>query len=148
MRLVGGMEAASHYINQVKAREENVLIVDTGDIMTGTQASLMEYQGVKGGVMPEFLNRLGYDIRCHGNHAFVLGHENAKGIEKLTKIPMIMANLVYKDEGALVAPAPYHILTKGNLKIGVIAVIISCWACSSVINCINGLIFPRALRTT
>lgn len=122
MRLVGGMEAASHYINQVKAQEENVLIIDTGDIMTGTLAALMEYKGVKGGVMPEFLNRLGYDIRCHGNHAFDLGQENAKSIEKLTKIPMIMANLVYKDTGDLFAAAPYHILTKGGLKIGVIAV--------------------------
>lgn len=121
-RLVGGMEAASHYIKQIKAQEENVLIIDTGDIMTGTLAALMEYRGVLGGVMPEFLNRLGYDIRCHGNHAFDLGHENAKGIEKLTKFPMIMANLVYKNGGGLVAAAPYHILTKGSLSIGVIAV--------------------------
>ena len=122
IRLVGGMEAASHYINQIREQEENVLLIDTGDIMTGTLASVIEYNGVLGGAMPEFLNRLGYDIRTHGNHAFDLGQANAKAIEGITKPPMVLANLVHRDTQELFCSAPYHILEKGHLQIGVIAV--------------------------
>jgi len=70
LRLVGGMEAASHYINRVRETEKNVLLIDSGDIMTGSLAAQIKYKEVIGEVMPEFLNRLGYDIRCYGNHAF------------------------------------------------------------------------------
>jgi len=122
IRLVGGMEATSHYINRIREQEENVLLIDTGDIMTGTLTSVIEYNGVPGGAMPEFLNRLGYDIRTHGNHAFDLGQANAKAIEGITKPPMVLANLVYRDSQELFCSAPYHILNKGQMQIGVIAV--------------------------
>lgn len=122
VRLVGGMEATSHYINRVREKEDNVLLIDTGDIMTGTLAAIIEYKGVLGGAMPEFLNRLGYDVRTHGNHAFDLGQENAKAIEGLTKPPLILANLVYEDSQELFCSGAYTFLDKGGLRIGVIAV--------------------------
>ncbi len=122
VRLVGGMEAASHYINQIREQEENVLLIDTGDIMTGTLAAVIEYDRVRGGAMPEFLNRLGYDIRTHGNHAFDLGQANVKAIEGITDSPLVLANLVYQDSQELFASAAYHVLEKGRWQIGVIAV--------------------------
>jgi 5'-nucleotidase len=61
-KLIGGMEAASHYINEIRAREKNVLLIETGDILTGTLAAEIEYEGVAGGAMMEFLNRLDYDV--------------------------------------------------------------------------------------
>lgn len=121
-RLVGGMEAASHYLNEIRAREKNVLLIDTGDIMTGTLASEIEYKGVIGGAMIEFLNRLGYDAWCYGNHSFDRGRENAKNLVGLAKFPTIMANVVYKKNGKLFHAEPYHIFSIGGLKVGVIAV--------------------------
>lgn len=122
VRLVGGMEAASHYVNQIRAQEKNFLLIDTGDVMTGTLATTLTYRGVPGGAMPEFLNLLGYDIRCYGNHAFDLGQDNVRAIESLCDMPTIMANIIYQDTGELFAPKPYAILTSGDLRIGVIAV--------------------------
>jgi len=122
VRLVGGMEATSHYINQVRARESNVLLVDVGDIMTGTLAARIPYRGVPGGAMPEFLNRLGYDIRCPGNHAFDLGIDNARAIENLTRAPVVMANIIKAESEELMARNAYRIIEKGGLSIGVIAV--------------------------
>lgn len=121
-RMVGGMEAVSHYLNRMREKEGEILLIDTGDIMTGTLAAHIEYNGVSGGVMPEFLNLLGYDIRCHGNHVFDLGQENARGIERLTRFPVVMANLIYEESGELFSSAPYKILNKRGLKVGVIAV--------------------------
>jgi 5'-nucleotidase len=122
VRLVGGMEAASHYINRIRAQEKNVLLIDTGDIMTGTLAATLPYKGAGGGAMPEFLNLLRYDIRAHGNHAFDLGQENLKAIERLSEMPIVMANIVYRESGELFAPEPFHILSKGGIRVGVIAV--------------------------
>jgi len=122
VRLVGGMEAVSHYVNQVRAREKNVLLIDTGDIMTGTLAATLPFRDTAGGAMPEFLNLLGYDIRTHGNHAFDLGQENVKAIERLSRMPVVMANIVHKESGELFVSEPYHILSKGGVRVGVIAV--------------------------
>lgn len=121
-RLIGGMEAVSHYINEIRAKEKNVLLIDCGDIMTGTLATGIEYEGVVGGAMMEFLNRLEYDIWCLGNHEFDKGQINALGLARLADFPTIMANIVYKENGRLFPSNPYHILDIEGLKVGVIAV--------------------------
>lgn len=121
-RLVGGMEAASHYLNEVRKSPEAVLLVDTGDVMTGTLATQMVYKGVIGGYMIEFMNLLGYDAWCYGNHAFDKGQENAKGLEELANFPTLLSNIVYKDSGQLFAKKPFAILNKAGIKIGIIGV--------------------------
>jgi 2',3'-cyclic-nucleotide 2'-phosphodiesterase (5'-nucleotidase family) len=122
VRLVGGMEAASHHINLIRAREENVLLIDTGDIMTGTLAATLPFEGAMGGAMPEFLNLLGYDVRAHGNHAFDLGQDNVKAIERISDMPVVMANIVFGETGELFAPEPFAILKTGGIRVGVIGV--------------------------
>ena len=121
-RWIGGMEAASHYINRIRASDKNVLLIDTGDLMTGTLATEIEYKGVTGGAMIEFLNRLDYDLWCFGNHDFDKGQDNALRLAGLAKFPTIMANIVYKENGKLFAAKPYHIFNISGLKVGVIAV--------------------------
>lgn len=121
-RWVGGMEAVSHYINKIRDVEKDVLLIDTGDVMTGTLAAEIEYKGVIGGAMIEFLNRLGYDVWCYGNHDFDKGQHNVLGLSKLAKFPTVMANIVYKENGKLFPAEPYHIFDIGGLKVGVIAV--------------------------
>lgn len=121
-RLVGGMEALNHYIKNIRMKNKNVILIDSGDIMTGTLASQKEYKGVYGGAMIEFLNLLGYDLRCPGNHGFDLGIENVVSCIKLTDFPVIMANLIYKDTRELIAPSAYHIIDKGSLRVGFLAV--------------------------
>lgn len=121
-RLVGGMEAVSHYLNEIRAKEKNVLVIEKGDLLTGTLATEVEYKGVVGGVMMEFLNRLGYDIWCFGNHDFDKGQQNALSLSKLANFPTVMANIVYKESGKPLPVEPYHILKIGKLRVGVIAV--------------------------
>ncbi len=116
------MGAASHYINEIRAREKNVLVIETGDILTGTLAVEMEYRGVIGGVMIEFLNRLGYDVWSYGNHDFDKGQHNAIKLSKLAEFPTVMANIVYKKNGSLFPAEPYHIFEEDGLRVGVIAV--------------------------
>jgi 5'-nucleotidase/UDP-sugar diphosphatase len=121
-RLVGGMETLSHYLNEIRKAPGEVLLMDTGDVMTGTLATQLEYKGVIGGAMMEFMNLLDYDVWCFGNHAFDKGQENAKGLERSANFPTVLTNIVYKENGELFAKRPYVILEKAGLKIGVIGV--------------------------
>ncbi len=119
---VGGMEACCHYINAVREKEDHVFFIDTGDIMTGTLAAELEYKGVIGGFMIEFLNRLNCDIWCFGNHEFDLGLDNALGLSRLAEFPTLMANIVYKKTGKPIPVKATHIFRAGELKVGVMAV--------------------------
>ncbi len=121
-RLVGGMEAASHYLAKIRAEENNLLLIDLGDVLTGTLAADIEYKGVPGGAMIEFLNRLGYDIWCIGNHEFDKGQPLVLKLVNLARFPSVMSNVVYEKSGQLFIPNPYHIFELGGLKVGVIAV--------------------------
>ena len=119
---VGGMEATCHYINTIREKNDHVFFIDTGDIMTGTLATELEYKDVTGGLMIEFLNSLGCDVWCFGNHEFDLGLENALGLAGLANFPTLMSNIVYKDSGQLIPVNPYHVSHVGGLNVGFIAV--------------------------
>ena len=121
-RLVGGMETLGHYLSETRKSPGEVMLMDTGDVMSGTLATQLVYKGVIGGAMMEFMNLLGYDVWCFGNHAFDKGQENAKGLERLANFPTVLTNIVYKDNGGLFTEKPSVILEKAGLKIGVIGV--------------------------
>jgi len=121
-RMVGGMEAVSHYVHELKKGGDKALLIDAGDVMTGTLATKLVYKGARGGVMMEFMNLLGYDVWCPGNHAFDQGQENAKALIGLASFPTVLCNLVYRESKGLFCPEPYHIFDLGSLKVGVMGV--------------------------
>ena len=115
-RLIGGMEAVSHYLNEIRKSEKNVLVIDKGDIMTGTFATTIMYKGVIGGAMIEFLNRLDYDLWNYGNHEFDKGIENALGMAALADFPTIQANIINSKNKELLVNRPFHIFEIDDLK--------------------------------
>jgi len=119
---IGGMETTCHYINAIREKEDHVLYVDTGDIMTGTLAAELKYKKVTGGLMVEFLNKLGCDVWCFGNHEFDLGADNALGLARVANFPTVMSNIVYKKTGELLPVKPYHISNVGELNVGFIGI--------------------------
>ncbi|MFQ6109054.1 MAG: bifunctional metallophosphatase/5'-nucleotidase [Candidatus Aminicenantales bacterium] len=120
-RWVGGMKAASHTINVLREKEKNLLLIELGDILTGTMAAEIKYKGVIGGAMMEFLNRLGYDVWCYGNHEFDRGQETALGLARLAKFPTIMANIIYKKDRKPFPAEPYHVFDMDGLKVAITA---------------------------
>jgi 2',3'-cyclic-nucleotide 2'-phosphodiesterase (5'-nucleotidase family) len=119
-RRIGGMEAVCHYLNAVRENEDHVFYIDTGDVMTGTLAAELEHKNVIGGLMIEFLNELGCDVWCFGNHDFDLGPENALGLARLGNFSTVMSNIVYKKSGELFPVDPYYISKAGELNVGFI----------------------------
>lgn len=121
-RLVGGMEAAGHYLSLIRRKCPHVLVFDKGDLLTGTPAADLKYKGMYGGVMMEFLNRLGYDLWCFGNHDFDRGQENALNLARAARFPTVSANIVTLPDGGLFYSHPYQVLHAGKLRVGVIGI--------------------------
>jgi 5'-nucleotidase len=119
---IGGMEATCHYINSIREKEEHVFFVDTGDVMTGTLATELMHKDVIGGLMIEFLNLLGCDVWCFGNHEFDLGLENALGLAGMADFPTLTSNIVYKKTGKPIPVEPYHISNAGGVSVGFVGV--------------------------
>jgi 5'-nucleotidase/UDP-sugar diphosphatase len=92
-------------------RERPDLLLDGGDIFTGTMAS-DEFFGKP---MIEVMNRLGYAAGALGNHEFDYGIPELRSRLKEARFPVLSANVTGVDE-----VQPYTILTVKGIRIGVI----------------------------
>lgn len=120
--LIGGFLALKSHVENFRKSENNTLLLDAGDIMTGNLICNMEYEGVKGGALVHFMNEIGYEGMTIGNHEFDLGAANVRGLMGLAKFPVYSANL-YTNQDHLFTDAGYHIYKKNGLRIGVIGII-------------------------
>ena len=120
---LGGVLALNYFVNQIRSQEENVLLLDAGDFMTGNPICEIEYQGALGGAMVEFFNLIKYDGLTPGNHEFDISLDNIGNLIKIAKFPIFSANL-FTTDGKLFTENGYHIYHKNGLAVGVIGVIL------------------------
>ena len=119
---IGGMVALEYFINKTKIKYPNSLLLDAGDIMTGTQLSKIETKGALGGGFVEMMNLLNYDAYTVGNHEFDEGPENLLKLLDIAEFDVLSANLFINEKR--VAEEPYKIYRVGNLRVGVIGIIL------------------------
>lgn len=113
----GGFARRAALIQKIRQQEENVLLLDAGDVFQGTP-----YFNFYGGELEfKLMTKMGYDAGTIGNHEFDNGLE---GIEK--QLPhagfdIISSNYDFSNtilEGQF---EPYRIYKKSGVKIGVFA---------------------------
>ncbi len=121
---IGGFIAIDHYVSEAESRfgESNVLLLDGGDILTGTPLTDMVVRGSQGGAMMEFMEAVGYDAWVVGNHEFDKGFENISRLIADSKIPVLSSNLQGLEGGvtAMEGLLPSVVLSTGTLRVGVI----------------------------
>jgi 5'-nucleotidase len=106
------------FIKKERQNNENALFVlDAGSSLAGTLISLQS----KGGVIVEAMNAMGYDALTLGRMDFALGLETLKEIEKTADFHLLSANVVEK-EGKEPVFAPYTVLERQGIKVGIIGV--------------------------
>ncbi len=122
----GGLNTiASYLIDKKNEDPDHTIILSSGDMFQGTAISNM----TKGGVVVEVMNKIGFDSMTVGNHEFdwgidVIRQYNNKTSEVVANFPIICANIYEKATDKPVDWCePYTIITKGDLKIGIIGVI-------------------------
>ena len=86
--LLGGLALLSGYINKVRAEEENVLYVISGDMLQGSLIDT-EYKGIS---TMEIMNYLAPDVVALGNHEFDYGLPHLLFLEKMANFPIVNAN--------------------------------------------------------
>jgi len=113
----GGYARLVTAIADARSRNPNALLVDGGDQFQGS----LFYTYYKGKAAAEMMNTLQYDGMTVGNHEFDDGPEVLAGFMSEVGFPVLMSNADVSAEPALADILKKStIITKGNLKIGLI----------------------------
>ena len=113
---LGGVAARAELIKKVRLENEQVLLLDSGDIFQGTPYFNM-YKGE-----PEIkaMTAMGYNACTIGNHDFDAGLENlATQLTKHANFPMLVSNYDFTSTEMENKTEPYKIFKKAKIKIGV-----------------------------
>jgi 5'-nucleotidase len=115
----GGIARRLELINQIRQKEENVLLLDAGDIFQGTPY----FNIFKGEPEIRAMKLMGYEAAIMGNHDFDAGLENfADKISSFADFPIVMCNYDFSRTAMENRVIPYQVFRKGKLKIGVTGV--------------------------
>ncbi len=115
---LGGVAARAELIQKIRNEEQQVLLLDAGDIFQGTPF----FNLYKGEPEIKAMAAMGYDAATMGNHDFDAGLENFTSQLKHANFPLIICNYDFTNTPMEYKYQPYKIFKKGKLKIGVTAV--------------------------
>jgi len=116
---MGGVAARAALISRIRSQEEQVLLLDAGDIFQGTPY----FNVFKGEPEMKAMRMMGYDAGIMGNHDFDAGLENfAVQLTSHGKFPIVMCNYGFEGTPMDSLYQPYKIFQKGDLQIGVTGV--------------------------
>ena len=121
--MIGGMVALEHAVRRTRAEYPHSLLLDAGDMCTGTLLSKIAYKGALNGGFVEMMNLLHYDAFTIGNHEFDDGQENLARLIRLAQFDVISANLLAGQK--TLAPHAYKIYKVGPVRVGVIGLILT-----------------------
>jgi 2',3'-cyclic-nucleotide 2'-phosphodiesterase (5'-nucleotidase family) len=116
---LGGLPYVSGYINQVRAAEKALLVLDAGDVTE--KGDLVAFKS-HGEMTYEAMRRIGYDGVALGNHDFDdVGVEGVRRYERVLGQGLLCLNIVRPD-GAPVFTAS-RVVTVGGTKVALIGMI-------------------------
>lgn len=110
----GGFLRRVAMIKEERAKNPDLLLIDSGDFSQGSPF----YTMFKGDVEVGLMNLMGYDAATIGNHEFDFGMENMARIFKMAKFPVVCANYDFTGTCVDGLVKPYVIIKRNGLKIG------------------------------
>ncbi|WP_395048086.1 bifunctional metallophosphatase/5'-nucleotidase [Flavobacterium sp.] len=112
---MGGVARRAAIVEQIRREEENVLLLDAGDIFQGTP-----YFNYYGGELEfKLMSMMRYDLATIGNHDFDNGIEGLLAQMPHAEFDFVSANYDFKNTVLDTFVKPYKIFKKAGLKIGV-----------------------------
>ncbi|WP_252242232.1 5'-nucleotidase C-terminal domain-containing protein [Clostridium sp. ZBS18] len=116
----GSLAQISTAVKELKAKNPNTILVDAGDSLQDNSQAL--FINDSSNPMIEAMNKIGYDTFTLGNHEFNYGMPTLKNIIKQVKGKVLCGN-VYDTDGKTRIAAPYTIVEKGGVKVGIIGMV-------------------------
>lgn len=112
---MGGVARRATLIEQVRAEEEHVLLLDCGDIFQGTPY----FNKFKGVLEMKVLSEMKYDAATLGNHDFDIGLEGFKEAKQHATFPFVNANYDLSGTSLRDEVKQHVVIRKGKLNIGI-----------------------------
>lgn len=108
----GGVARRFEMIQKVRQEEENVLLIDAGDIFQGTP-----YFNKYGGVLEmKLMSELGYEAATMGNHDFDAGLDGFVKAVEYANFPFLCSNYDFKNTPIDGLTQDTMIIKKGGIK--------------------------------
>jgi 5'-nucleotidase len=131
---MGGVARRAAIVEQIRREEENVLLLDAGDIFQGTP-----YFNYYGGELEfKLMSMMRYDLATIGNHDFDNGIDGLLAQMPHAEFDFVSANYDFKNTVLDTFIKPYKIFKKAGLKIGVFGLGIE----------LNGLVDAKLYKET
>lgn len=112
---MGGAARRAALIENIRKEEENVLLLDAGDIFQGTP-----YFNYYGGELEfKLMSMMQYDLATMGNHDFDNGIDGFYAQLPHAKFDFVSANYDFKNTVLNEIVKPYKIFNKDGIKIGI-----------------------------
>jgi len=102
-------------VKRIRAKEEQVLLLDCGDIFQGTPY----FNFFNGEAELKLMSKMGYDAGTIGNHEFDNGISGISSQLKNMNFPFINSNYDFTGTELEGKIQPYKIINKGGVKIGI-----------------------------
>ena len=115
---LGGMLQLSSMVKAIRKKEENVLLLDAGDIFQGTP--YFNYFG--GEVEFKLMSEMGFDASTIGNHDFDNGIDGFLKQLPHANFPFLSANYDFSNTDLQKRTIPHKIFHKKGVKIGVFGI--------------------------
>lgn len=114
----GGFARRASLVQQIRNQENNVLLLDSGDIFQGTP-----YFNFFGGELEfKLMSMMKYDAATMGNHDFDNGLEGFLKVLPNAKFPFICSNYNFKNTILDGKTESYKIFDKKGIKVGIFGV--------------------------
>ncbi|EKB50161.1 bifunctional metallophosphatase/5'-nucleotidase [Cecembia lonarensis] len=111
----GGMTKLAALVSDIRKQEENVLLLDAGDVFQGTP-----YFNFYGGELEfKLMSKMGFDAATMGNHEFDNGLTGFYDQLPHTNFPYICSNYDFSQTILKDAVLPYRVIKKSGLRIGI-----------------------------
>src|SRR5690606_28592913 len=101
-------------LDQLRGENENLLLLDAGDVLNGT----IDINISQGEAMINLMNLLGFDAMTPGNHDFNYGYERLLELRDMAEFPILGANIVKEADGSSDFE-PYTIIEFDGFKVGI-----------------------------
>jgi len=116
---IGGSSRLHTLVEQIRAEEENVLLLDAGDQFQGT----LFYNRFKANIITDTMNALGYDAMTVGNHEFDDGPAELARLIAGATFPLVSSNLNVSAEPLLDGKVKAHtVITISGEAFGIVGV--------------------------
>lgn len=115
---LGGIAARAKLIEEIRANEKNVLLLDAGDMFQGTPY----FNIYKGEPEIKAMTKMGYDAGTIGNHDFDGGLESFASQLQYASFSIVCCNYNFNATPFEGKSSPYKIFRKERLKIGITGV--------------------------